>query len=116
MPSSHAATTYADAGDDLDDADEVHELLRRAGRDVVDPVGEILRPVDEPVEELVDPHRERDRRVREPQHPERLVARVARQGLGGRRCARGHRHLRRAILTDRGGSHASLPSNDCADV
>ena len=57
---------HEDAGEDLDAADAVHHLLRRAGQDVVDPVGKVFGPVDEPVEVLVDPHRERDRGEREP--------------------------------------------------
>src|SRR5215216_1649269 len=46
------------AGDDLDGADEVHEVLAGAGGDVVDPGGEVDRPVDQDVEELVEAERD----------------------------------------------------------
>jgi hypothetical protein len=66
-----------EAGGDLNAADDVHEVLAAAGDDVVDPAGEIIGPVDGPVEELV--HSEQDRRDGEgdPQQPERLMGGLA---------------------------------------
>ena len=65
------------AGDDLGDADEVHEVLGGAGRDVVDPGGEVDRPVDQDVEELVETEDDRRDGERDAQQRERLIARVA---------------------------------------
>src|SRR4029079_805642 len=43
-----------DAGEDLDGADEVHEVLAGTGRDVIDPGGEVDRPGDQDVEERAE--------------------------------------------------------------
>ena len=66
-----------DPGDDLDHADDVHEVLAAAGHDVVDPRREVLRPVDEHVGELVEPEGDRSDGERDPQHHVRLIAGIA---------------------------------------
>ena len=71
------------AGGDLDDADHQHGLVGVAGHEVVDPRSEVLVPVGQHLDELVEA--ERDRRDREDgaEQEERLVLVVA--------CGRGER-------------------------
>src|SRR5581483_7387553 len=64
-PGGHQVTAEAgpqgnhQAGHDLDDADDEHRLMGVARHDVVDDGGKILVPVDENVEELVQPEQQR---------------------------------------------------------
>src|SRR5262249_45734260 len=62
--------------DDLDDADEVHEVLCTPGSDAVDPAREVVRPVHRPVEELVQPEQDRRSRETDTQQHVRLVGGV----------------------------------------
>ena len=64
---------HDDAGEDLHRTDDVHELLRGARREPVDPRRQIGRPIDHEVEELVEA--EQDRRDGEPgpEDHERLI-------------------------------------------
>ena len=76
-------------GDDLDGADGVHQRVCLG----VEQVGELGRqvavPVDEDVEELVQPEQDRSDDEPDPQEPERLVRRVLEGGRSdGRRTSR----------------------------
>lgn len=46
-------------GGDLNAADDVHPVLAAAGNDVVHPLGQVVRPLDGPVEELVGAEEDR---------------------------------------------------------
>ena len=74
-----------EAGDDLDDADGEHRLVGVAGDEVVDLRRQVDPPVDEPVEELVQPEQDRGDGEADAQERERLVGGVGEPGLGGRR-------------------------------
>ena len=83
MPPSHAATTYAlqghgdeKSGRDLHHADGVHEVLGAAGA-CRHPGRQVVRPVDRPVEELVEAEEDRRGGEAHAQKQERLVGGIA---------------------------------------
>ena len=80
-----------EAGDDLDDADDVHRVGGAAGDDVVELRGEVARPVvGQDVGELVEAEQDRRDGERDPQQQERLRGGVAAQGVErGDRAAQG---------------------------
>src|SRR6185312_6651789 len=63
-------------GDDLHHAHQVHEVGGGAGQQPVDPGSQILLPVDEDVEELVESEHDRRNGEPDPQEPEALVCRI----------------------------------------
>ena len=63
-----------EAGDDLHDPDDEHCLVGVARDQVVDLRREVDGPVDEPVQELVEPEQDRGDREPGPQQHERLKA------------------------------------------
>ena len=72
-----------DARDDLDHADEVHGVLGRAGQDVVELGGQVLRPVvGEDLGELVEAEQDRRDGEGDPQQQERLRGGIAAQRIG----------------------------------
>ena len=75
-----------EAGDDLDRADGVHDLVRAAGQEVGDLGREVAVPVDEHVGELVEAEEDRRDGEADPQQPERLERRVGE--VGARRAGR----------------------------
>ena len=71
-----------ESGDDLDDADGEHGLVGVAGNEVVDLGREVLLPVDEPVEELVETEQDRCDGEADAQQGERLEHRVVEPRCG----------------------------------
>ena len=74
-PPKRGADGHDDAGGDLDDADEVHRVLRAAGEQVVELRRQVLRPVvDQDLRELVEPEEDRRDGEDDPQQHEGLRA------------------------------------------
>ena len=70
-------------GDDLDHADGEHRLVGVARDEVVDLGGEVDRPVDEPVQELVEAEQDRGDGEADAQQGEGLERGVASDGAVG---------------------------------
>ena len=101
VPAEPRADRDDEPGDDLDRADDVHDLVRAAGQVVGDLGREVTVPVDEHVRELVEAEEDRRDGEADAQQPERLdrrvgevvAARAGRRECGygsWARCSRGH--------------------------
>ena len=72
-----------EAGDDLDAPDGTQRLLGIAGDEIVDLGGQEDAPVDEPVEELVDPDQDRGGGEADPKQGQGLVGGFVEPAPGG---------------------------------